>query len=245
MTSKDWFLFASTFVVGMATGMFLYTTSFKPLYDPDTVAGTEEDAAEFSVVGRSYGGMTLPDYVHPSFRIYEGGRYSYFAGGTGVGIDEEPVEGRLPGALWEDLDGALRTRDLATLSRPVIKDNCRTFIDAPDYIYLVTIEGEQYELDTCATDIEYEDPLLATFNEVWSYLREPTSYEGTSDTNRDAQGFLTEFLRSRLDVDYEEGSEKPDDGTPTACTAEAKICPDGTAVGRTGSNCEFAACPGE
>ena len=28
-----------------------------------------------------------------------------------------------------------------------------------------------------------------------------------------------------------------------ACTEEAKICPDGTSVGRTGANCEFAACP--
>lgn len=29
----------------------------------------------------------------------------------------------------------------------------------------------------------------------------------------------------------------------TACTQEAKICPDGSAVGRTGPNCEFAPCP--
>jgi hypothetical protein len=28
-----------------------------------------------------------------------------------------------------------------------------------------------------------------------------------------------------------------------ACTADAFICPDGSAVGRTGPNCEFAACP--
>lgn len=28
------------------------------------------------------------------------------------------------------------------------------------------------------------------------------------------------------------------------CTLEAKLCPDGSAVGRTGPNCEFAACPG-
>src|SRR3989344_4482933 len=28
-----------------------------------------------------------------------------------------------------------------------------------------------------------------------------------------------------------------------ACTEEAKICPDGSAVGRTGPNCEFTACP--
>ncbi len=28
-----------------------------------------------------------------------------------------------------------------------------------------------------------------------------------------------------------------------ACTAEAKICPDGSAVGRSGPNCEFTPCP--
>ena len=32
-------------------------------------------------------------------------------------------------------------------------------------------------------------------------------------------------------------------GEPVACTMEAKLCPDGSAVGRTGPNCEFAACP--
>ena len=30
---------------------------------------------------------------------------------------------------------------------------------------------------------------------------------------------------------------------PIYCTMEAKLCPDGSAVGRTGPNCEFAACP--
>lgn len=29
-----------------------------------------------------------------------------------------------------------------------------------------------------------------------------------------------------------------------ACTADAKMCPDGSAVGRVGPNCEFAPCPG-
>ncbi|KKR99438.1 MAG: hypothetical protein UU51_C0027G0002 [Microgenomates group bacterium GW2011_GWC1_41_20] len=31
--------------------------------------------------------------------------------------------------------------------------------------------------------------------------------------------------------------------TQKACTLEAKICPDGSSVGRTGPNCEFAPCP--
>lgn len=37
------------------------------------------------------------------------------------------------------------------------------------------------------------------------------------------------------------GSTQPE---PKMCTQEAKICPDGSAVGRTGPNCEFAECPG-
>jgi len=31
---------------------------------------------------------------------------------------------------------------------------------------------------------------------------------------------------------------------PVACTMEAKMCPDGTYVGRQGPHCEFSPCPG-
>lgn len=31
---------------------------------------------------------------------------------------------------------------------------------------------------------------------------------------------------------------------PVACTMEAKMCPDGSAVGRSGPECQFTACPG-
>jgi hypothetical protein len=34
-------------------------------------------------------------------------------------------------------------------------------------------------------------------------------------------------------------------GAQQACTQEAKICPDGSSVGRTGPNCAFAPCPGD
>ena len=32
---------------------------------------------------------------------------------------------------------------------------------------------------------------------------------------------------------------------PVICPMDAKLCPDGTSVGRVGPNCEFATCPGE
>lgn len=37
------------------------------------------------------------------------------------------------------------------------------------------------------------------------------------------------------------GSPRTDDGV--VCTADAKLCPDGSYVGRTGPRCEFAPCP--
>lgn len=36
-------------------------------------------------------------------------------------------------------------------------------------------------------------------------------------------------------------NEQPSE--PTTCSTETKVCPDGSLVGRTGPNCEFAACP--
>ncbi|MBP9816600.1 MAG: hypothetical protein KBD05_01055 [Candidatus Pacebacteria bacterium] len=39
--------------------------------------------------------------------------------------------------------------------------------------------------------------------------------------------------------------EEPSRPEPVACTADAKICPDGSGVGRTGPNCTFPPCPGE
>lgn len=38
-------------------------------------------------------------------------------------------------------------------------------------------------------------------------------------------------------------SNKSTDISPIACTMEAKLCPDGSYVGRTEPNCEFASCP--
>ncbi|MEK7669318.1 MAG: hypothetical protein AAB350_01875 [Patescibacteria group bacterium] len=37
--------------------------------------------------------------------------------------------------------------------------------------------------------------------------------------------------------------KNPNDTPSVACTMEAKLCPDGSYVGRTGPNCEFEDCP--
>ena len=43
----------------------------------------------------------------------------------------------------------------------------------------------------------------------------------------------------------EDKSEDENDSNPVACTMDAKVCPDGSSVGRVGPKCEFAKCPGD
>jgi len=47
------------------------------------------------------------------------------------------------------------------------------------------------------------------------------------------------------DIPLPTGPLPPEGSSDTVCTMEAKLCSDGSAVGRTGPNCEFAPCPGE
>lgn len=49
-----------------------------------------------------------------------------------------------------------------------------------------------------------------------------------------SEGTITLIMRALV---YEEGTEA------VACTLEAKVCPDGSSVGRVGPSCEFAPCP--
>ena len=56
--------------------------------------------------------------------------------------------------------------------------------------------------------------------------------------------FMLLALAAGIGLAARSGDETgPGDGAPVACTEEAKLCPDGSAVGRNGPQCRFDACP--
>lgn len=55
--------------------------------------------------------------------------------------------------------------------------------------------------------------------------------------NNAAEGTVDQIV-----IELQAGSDDP--AQPVACTMDAKMCPDGSYVGRVGPNCEFAPCPG-
>jgi hypothetical protein len=51
------------------------------------------------------------------------------------------------------------------------------------------------------------------------------------------------WLGKNSNIDFTTVTPSTSNIRQKACTQEAIICPDGTSVGRTGPNCEFAPCP--
>lgn len=249
ISRADWVLFVLTLLMGMVAGAYLYAMSFKPIYQPEgSVTGGEAGALEFSVIAKAYGGFHPREYVHPSFRITGDGNVSYYKGGENA-IDQTAVEVSLPRSLFNRLVDDISRADLEELSYPDPKDTCRIASDGVDYTYRITMDRTQYEMDTCYTALPYDHSLTQTLEDVWSYLRDPSQYQGSrsggaSGSGWTVSGYVAELLEQYFG-EREESSGDTESETPTACTMEAKICPDGSAVGRTGPNCSFAPCPGE
>lgn len=55
---------------------------------------------------------------------------------------------------------------------------------------------------------------------------------------------ISDFNSDLTFLSFLSGEQRPEKniGNKVACTMDAKLCPDGSYVGRTGPNCEFAAC---
>ena len=81
--------------------------------------------------------------------------------------------------------------------------------------------------------------------------KQPTVYEPyptQPDTTMPQDSFDAETDREVVTPSRPTPAQPPvqdtNEGGMVACTMEAKMCPDGSYVGRTGPRCEFTACPG-
>ncbi len=70
---------------------------------------------------------------------------------------------------------------------------------------------------------------------------------GGRDNTQCPKGYYCEYLGDNLYAGGKCVKEDPPQLDPPqyACTDDAKTCPDGSSVGRTGPNCKFATCPGK
>ena len=71
------------------------------------------------------------------------------------------------------------------------------------------------------------------------------SHQINQDPESVSQYWTEERMRNAKPMSLERTEKRPDtEENAVLCTMEAKLCPDGTAVSRTGPNCTFPPCPG-
>lgn len=166
-TSQDILIMIVTFIVAVCAGFYLYLTAFAPQFE-EFAGQTEAVYEDFVVEGTQYGGDRLGGTA-PSFQILENGTYRYLPY-TPAGEVVKAREGTVPRSLLTEVKNAMTDEALATAATIVMRGDCMSYVDGLDYNYSVTLNGENYTLDTCTTNLKIEGTLSTTLDKLWNYF---------------------------------------------------------------------------
>ncbi len=171
MRGSDVVLIVLTFVTGLFCGAYLYITVFAPEYRiEDDVLNVEE--TDFALMGEMYGGCERQLAMCDLFALDESRSYHFTAGYAFDEREPDPIKGTLPRDVYEQLHTALEVADFSALQSS--GSRCVSQVDGNDYRYRLIYEGEEYFLDTCAT--QFTDSALAKqFLALWPVVSTPTT----------------------------------------------------------------------
>lgn len=151
--------------MGLVAGGYIYLTGFAGFVQNLAVPDSEK-VNQFVIVGDSYGGCR--SYC-PSFQVQADGSYRYLFTPE-IGQPEALREGTISRGLLRDLKDSLNERDLRSQSRVYTPDDCESYVDGIDVVYTVTLNGTQYEIDSCGTDVDWDGELWVALNALWTEL---------------------------------------------------------------------------
>lgn len=166
-SKQDIFIMVMTFVVGIFAGFYLYTTAFAPQFD-EFMGQTEEVYNDFVIEGTQYGGDRMGGTA-PSFQLLEKGSFRYLPYAVSGG-SVAAKEGNLPKTLLTEIKQVVTPESLAIAAGPVVRGDCMSYVDGLDYTYAVTLEGENYTLDTCTTALTSDSIIATTLDKLWNYF---------------------------------------------------------------------------
>lgn len=152
-----------TFVVGFVAGGYFYMNghSFKM---SDTA---NQDAYSGLIIeGNSYGNCESTDGCL-SFQLLSDGSYV-------VLLDDEPrkaKDGFIPASLANELKNQLTQTELNAQSQKQIFSNCVSEQDGVDYTFRVTLEEEEYVIDTCRTSVKYNSFAWLALAKLWNHFQ--------------------------------------------------------------------------
>lgn len=200
MSTRDWILFASTFVIAVLCGMYLYYTTFVPAYITNPVATDIAAGLQPNwIVGvRVYGACERSGQC-PSYSLDSRARYRYQPTPTAA------VEsGRVPGGIRAAYDEVLTAPQLEAWAEPSSAAGCASATDRLEYRILVTTPQARYDLNTCGTALSQNARLVTLVRETLSSLDNPDQFDSAERTDGESlQGFLERQLDEAFDYDNE------------------------------------------
>lgn len=199
MKRDDWMILSLTFLTGLAIGMYVYITAYKPTYEADDVSGVESEAGEWSVVGRRVGGNNDNEYIQPSFRLLGNGEYTYLPGGTGD-MSLEPQTGSLSSGEMAAL--RFNESELASYERGQRLGVCAADRGGYDYEYRITLNRESFLLDTCLANFNGSS-LEESLSTIWQRIEG----EGPTRSYNSVSDWLEDFLRRNIGVNRDREEE--------------------------------------
>ncbi|MFT7506869.1 MAG: hypothetical protein ACI92I_000005 [Acidimicrobiales bacterium] len=185
MNSRIYFILGFTFLVGMFSGAYLYVTSFVPEYVVEEVEEVSEIG--FRVQGQMTGGCGMRA-VCPSFILNQNRSYEYVPAYILQEGAPELIKGKLDRGVFEEVSSLVKEADLQALQKINTK-GCDSYVDGTDYVYNVTFEGQQYDLNTCGMD--FKDSVLdKELRSLWTQVA-----TSTSETPPIFEGGLGEYFK--------------------------------------------------
>ncbi len=169
MTGRDYFIFGSTFIMGMFAGVFVFVTIYVPEKANESSTDSADNPDSIVIEGRMYGGCEESDEC-ASFRLLDDRTYTYLPYPDG-----EAEKGRLPSDMNETVFETVGTESFFSASEMIDSRDCTSYVDGIDYTYDVHFKGDTYTLDTCTTALADDEELQTTLAPVWEFMRYPTT----------------------------------------------------------------------
>ena len=175
MQFNDWFLFISTFIIGLLGGAYLYLTVFVPEYvqNPDIIELSDQRKERLQVSAEQYGGCDMTSSC--AAYAFSGDRQYRYQPGVIRNTQENIETGDIPRALFNYILETIEEADLTYLASPAQR-SCTSWVDGIDVRYNVEIGGEFYLLDTCTTQLEASGDVAMALQELFIYMNYPDEY---------------------------------------------------------------------
>ncbi len=167
MKNQDVISIIITFAIGVFAGGYLYLVGFATTFNlPE--ASTEAIYTKLVIVGESYGECE-EDNRCLSFQVLEDGTYRALFDNLDGG-EKLVREGTVSSSLMRELKSTLITSTLQAESKILNTPNCYYGSDSTNFRFKVTLDANEYPLDTCLSNINFEGKAWIVLSELWSYV---------------------------------------------------------------------------